>query len=362
MQNPVTTFGKAIFYSKKKELPKKIDRILFIKTGALGDVIMTTPLVRAVRNRFPKAVIDYACGSSFADVLEGNININYIIRFNEEIFYKKNYRELRKLARKLRENNYDIIFVLDKHWGAGVFAALAGDFRIGFDRYGEGFANNLNIIYKQKEHDILAYLDLGIYARAGHDSFKTDIFISPINRSFAKKICKKNSIVIAPGGGVNKGQHTRIKLWPKERYLKLVDELSKKYHIILVGGKHDMLICAWICKNSKNRSRIRNMCGKTTIKQAAAIIEKSKFVVCNDSGVMHIASCVNDKIISLFGPTDPRVLAPLSPNSTFIWKEKQPCYDINGNFSRCANNIMKSIAVEDVINAAREIRKQRNRH
>ncbi|MBI4170422.1 MAG: glycosyltransferase family 9 protein [Candidatus Aenigmarchaeota archaeon] len=349
----VQLIGKALFTFKKKELPKKIDKILFFKIGALGDVLMTTPLVRAIRQRFPHATIYYACGNSFEHALRGNKNINYLIPFDERIFLNSGFLELKKLATRLRENKYDIIFVLDKHWAAGLFAARCGRFRTGFDRNGEGFANNLNVYYRQNKHDIDAYLDLGIYFKAKLLGREMDLAITKQDRKFAKKICKKPSIAVAPGGAINTGQRAKIKIWPKENYLRVIDALCKKFSIVVVGGKEDKRICSWIYKHAKNKKKIQNLCGKTTISQTGAIMELCKFVVCNDSGAMHIASCVNNNVISLFGPTNPYVLAPLNKGSVFIWKEKQACYDIYGRFNTCDKNLMKKITVEDVLYAAK---------
>jgi lipopolysaccharide heptosyltransferase II len=357
MKKAVCTLGDVLFAAKKREPPKEIHKILFFKIGALGDVIMTTPLVRAIRCAFPDAIIDYACGKSFSCALLGNRNINYLIEFDERIFYKSNISEIEKLRRRIRENMYDIIFVLDRHWAVGAFLAFTGSFRIGFERNGEGFANNLNIIYRQNKHDILSYLDLGIYLKVKPQGIAPEITIDVRDRKFAEEKCTPNTIAIAPGGGTNTGQKARIKLWPKINYLSAVNELSKKHKIVLLGGKGDRMICEWIYRHAKNKKRIKNLCGRTTIQQAGAIMERCKLVICNDSGIMHIASCVTDNIISLFGATDPKVLAPLNKESTFIWKEKTACYDIYGNFDGCEKGLMKKISVEDVLNAAKRYRK-----
>ncbi len=353
----VCKLGSILFSQKNKELPQKINRILFFKTGAIGDILMTTPLVRAVRHKFPGAVIDYACGRSFSDALRGNKNINYIIEFDERMFFRRGLREIKKLATKIKENRYDLIFILDKHWAAGVFGAFAGKFRIGFDRNGEGFANNLNVFYCQNKHDIEAYLDLAIYLRAKPVGTWMEIQIDEKSRKFAKKTVEKGSIAIAPGGGSNTGQRARIKIWPKENYLQLANALTKKSRIILIGGKDDMRTCGWIRSHAKNKGRITNLCGKTTVKQTAALLRLCSFVVCNDSGAMHLASCVNNNIISLFGPTNPHVLAPLNKGSQFIWKEKSACYDIQGNFDKCERNMMSKITVEDVLHATKKYAK-----
>jgi lipopolysaccharide heptosyltransferase II len=343
--------GRAAYCTKSRKIPDKIERILFFKSGALGDIIMTTPLVRSIRRKFPYATIDYACGKSYCDALTGNKNINIVVPFDEKIIYSRDLAALHELAKRLKENKYDLIFVMDRHWACGVLASFIGGFRIGFDRRGEGFANNVNVTYKQNKHDIDAYLDLGIYLRIRPDSSRPEIFFTKDDAHFARKFC--NYVCIAPGGGSNAGQACTAKRWPKRNFLRVANELSCKNNVILLGGSGDAATCKWIASRAKRKNKIKNLCGKTTIGEAAAILKKSRLVLCNDSGIMHIASCVNDRIISLFGPTDPRVLAPRGRRSTYIWKEKTPCYDIYGDFSKCQKNIMEKITVEDVLNATK---------
>ena len=88
-------------------------------------------------------------------------------------------------------------------------------------------------MYRQNKHDVLSYLDLGIYMKAGEQGTMPDIALSDRDMKFAKRKCSRKTVVIAPGGGANTGQNARIKLWPKERYAALIDRLPKKYGVIL---------------------------------------------------------------------------------------------------------------------------------
>src|SRR3990172_2999705 len=121
-----------------------IRRIAFLKIGAIGDVVMTTPLVRTIRNCFSHAHISYYVGKWSASVLEGNTHIDSIISFDESIVFGGNIVGLLKLARRIRQGKFDCLFVLDTSYLAGLFGALCGvPVRCGFDREGEGFANTI---------------------------------------------------------------------------------------------------------------------------------------------------------------------------------------------------------------------------
>lgn len=358
VRKPISLIGKTVFSFKKKKVPENPRKILFLKTGALGDVIMTTPLLREIRKKFPYSVIDYAVGKSYADVLKNNKNIDSVITFDENIFYDKfRSKERGDLGTKLAARDYDLIFVLDKHWAFGTWASHLGGFRIGFDRSGEGFANNANIVYRQKKHEIVSYLDLALFFGIKSKNTKTEIFTTKDDRQRAKEIIPRGRYVcVAPGGG-NPGKSDEInatKLWSKERYLELVQELGKKYNIILVGGKNDRKIIKWIKKKAKTNKEVIDASG-TTIQATAEIMRRARFIVTNDSGAMHIATAVNDKIIALFGTSNPNAWGPL--NGTIVWKGKKSGENMYGKYTH-DENLMKKISVEDVLDAAKKYRKK----
>lgn len=317
---------------------------------------MTTPLIRQLKKQLPNTKIHYMVGMHASKVLENNPNIDRLITFNENVFVKKRFFGLLKLILKIRKENYDIIFVLDKHWIFNLLSALARiPIRLGFDRLGrEGLFLTHEVYYGPVRHEIYYYLDLlkALTGKANYKDHKMDLFLTANEKRFAEQYWKKHNltrkkvVAIAPGGGVNPAQSLNIKLWPAERYTELIRTLLEKdYKTILIGDRSDKKIGLEIIHRVKTLSLI----GRTTIKQAAAIMEKSNVIVCNDSGPMHIAAAVNKNIISLFGPTDPRRLAPLWEQSRYLWKEKKPCYDVYGRSKTCTGEEIKKIRVEDVL-------------
>lgn len=344
----------SIFYkAAKKNPPHEIKKILFLKIGAMGDILMTTPLVRCVKKKFPEAKIDYACGRTFADVLRNNPNIDSVIKFDENIFFHHKIHAMKKLAEQLKKNNYDAVFVLDKHWGIAVFASFIRAFQIGFDRDGEGFANNASVKYSNIEHEIKQYLKLGKIIKAVPCGHQIDLNIPKKDEIFAERILMKlneKAISIAPGGTRNPGESTLVRRWPSEKWAVLAERLAQKYYVIILGGKSDYQLGKEIEGHAKTK-KIINMAGKCTIQQSAAIMKRCKWVICVDSGPMHIASAVNRHIIALFGPSNPKRKMPLHPESIAIWKDRdiyEHDYDFRGRQPK-NRNFMKRITVEDVL-------------
>ena len=330
-------------------------KILFFKMGAIGDVLMTTPLVRQTRKALPKAEIHYLAGESSSQILKNNKNIDKIIKFNERIITNKRILRWLKLTRNIRKQNYDLIFVLDKHKIFNLTAKLTGiKTRIGFNRLKkDGIFLTKKVDYFQNKHDILVYLELLYKIKpADYKDTKMEIFSTKEDKAFANKFwkennLKKNILVICPGGGQNIGQKLSLKVWPTENYIELIKKLKFKYKVILLGGETDRKIE----KEILNKTKVLSLIGKTSLHETSEIMRKANLILTNDSGPMHIASAVNNKIISLFGPTNPKVLAPLNKGSKYIWKLKRPTYDIYGNIKDKRTNPIRLIKIEEVINS-----------
>lgn len=347
-------------------------KILFFKLGAIGDTLMTTPLLRQVRKNFPDAEIDYFIGKHSAEALEGNKNLDTITPFDESIFVKKKIVQWLKLIRKIKKEKYNIVFVLDKHWIFNLTAFLAGiPVRVGFDRLGkEGILLTKKVYYGNDKHEIVYYLDLleTLGCKVDYDDWKFELFLNKTNEKFADDAWKKYDlkgkkvIGIAPGGGKNPGEAIGIRNWPIEKYVNLIKKLiEKRFSIILLGkGADDLEKEKEILKI--NDPRIISFIDKCSIKESAALIKKCNYIICNDTGTMHIASAVNKKIISIFGPTNPMRKAPLWPESRSIWKD-QAIYEADYElFGKKPKGIFfKNIKVEDILELIKKTKKNDNK-
>jgi lipopolysaccharide heptosyltransferase II len=326
-------------------------KILLFKTGAIGDTLMTTPLVRQLRQSYPKARIDYLIGKSASQALLNNPNINNIIKFDEAIFFKKKPLKLINLIAGIREDNYDAIFVLDRHWIFNLTARLFNiPMRIGFDRNGkEGCGLTHKIHYERRRHDIYYYLNQlnALNIEPNYYDTKLDLILTKEDKNFANKFFRthkltKNTIGICPGGGDNPGQTLNAKIWDIKNYAELVKKI--KQPILLLGGPNDKDKEETILTGKTLNSVI----GTTTIHQSAALMAKCDKIICNDSGPMHMASTVNDKVIALFGPTDPKRLGPLNKGSKVIWKQNAPSYNNRGKYFGNGKELNR-IRVDDVL-------------
>jgi heptosyltransferase-2 len=357
MRKLVCFFGKLYFeLVRRRKVLDDVRKIAVIKTGAIGDVLMSTPFLRVLRKRFPKARIVYYVGAWAKDTLAGNKNLDEVVEFDQSMFFRNKIFAMLKLIRKIKKEKYDLCFNLDKHYLLNVFAYLCKiHVRVGFDRYGEGFANTLNVRYGPVKHEVDYYLELAYKVGAKKTENKNlEMFLSKKDTGFADEFFRKNKIkkavAVAPGGAKNPGEPVHfVRRWPQERFLELVEKI--KSPVILLGGPGDVDAAEFIIKNAK-RKNVYSLVGKTSLKEAAAVMKKCSCIVCCDSGLMHVASAVNKKIISIFGPTNPARKAPLHKESIAIWKDQaiyEEDYEIYGTSRMPKKEFFRKISVEDVL-------------
>ncbi len=352
--------GKSFFLFKHQKIPLDPKKILIIRSGAIGDVVMTTPLIKALRKRYPNAEIDYLVGNWSKKVLEGNPYLNRIITFDDKIVYEKNWREVKKLAEEIKKEHFDLAFVSDKSYHWGILAYLMGiKFRIGFDRFGEGFAYNLSVPYDGSKYEVDYNLELAELVGADTGDKQMEIPLSEAEEDFATAFFRKNklkgrTIGIIAGGAKNPGQTMSLKRWPLENYIKLIRQLDNEgYSILLLDGPGDRDVLEKIISEIKS-SRVVDT-SRYKLKEVIALMKRCDLVITHDTGPLHMAAATGTKVIALFGPTPAHRFAPKNAVVLDTKTEKCPCYDIYGNYTACAEpECMKKITVEAVTTKIKE--------
>lgn len=322
----VVVLGKVLrpLFRRKPDY-SNIRKICVYKSGAIGDVLMSTPFLAALRLRFPNAQIDYWVGNWAKDGLFGNPNVNNVITYDPKPFYKHKMGPITDLAKRIRKEKYDIMFVLDKSYLVSLFGRILCRPRIlvGFDRHGEGFANTVSIPYLTtiRKHEIKYYLDLALALDANYDKTDMQLFLSADHEHFAEEFVRKlqlsdsKLVGVGPTGG-NPGQDFAYRKWPLERFIQVVKRLEEKgYAVLLFGGPGDYEELERIVAETSAK-----IVKSPTILEAAAVLKKCKLLICNDAGIMHVGAAGGVPVLSLFGSTDPIRKAPLGKKNKYLWK------------------------------------------
>jgi heptosyltransferase-2 len=330
-------------------VPEQVSRILVFAYHGLGNFIMYTPALRLLRERYPLARIDLQVGNKTGceEVIAGAGLFDNVYNFP----YSAGVRAWAGRIREIRETAYDVtINEFHSHsWQLAVLVAASGaPHRAGhitspgwpaeFSRY--GFVFNIGVVMREDQHEIERYLDLVAAVgarRAGLGEVPTFIHLADEDREFARHFLDEDEgnshrkiIGFQPGSSPGMSW----KQWPIERYRAVIRRLmedSAESRIVLFGSAPEEEMVRSLA--SGLGPRVTVAAGKTSVKQAAALIERCDLLVCNDSGLMHAAVAVGTPVVAIYGPTDYRRTAPLGRLHRMIRHELpcSPCFKLDGD-------------------------------
>lgn len=337
-------------------------RILIVKPCCLGDVLLTTPVLAALRVRFPQATIDYAVGRHAAPAIAGHPEVRRLLDAGPGA--GRGGPALLALARRLRAGRYDLCLVLDRSPLLTILPWLAGiPIRAGIDSSGRGFALNIRVPWDESLHEADVYLSvagaLGCPI-AGHQ-----LHFEPgpeptarVDRLWEEWKPAAPVIAIAPGGGTNPGMDLPEKRWPAERFAALADCLHEVYgaSIVVLGGPADRAFCT--AMREAMHAPSLDLCGSAPFTERGALLRRCDLYVGNDSGPTHLAVAVGCPTVAIFGPTDVGLYGPYHARARAVHRDLacSPCF-VHGRFPPCPNRhaCMRGLPVADVLTACREL-------
>ncbi len=323
----------------------KIRKILVIKPGAIGDVILTTPVLENLRYHFSEAKIYYLTQKFCKEALTGNPNIDRILTYDLSIdngwFIIKN----------IRKQKYDLVIDLFCNPRTALITFMSrAQYKVGYRFRGRTYAYNIKINRRSNEvHNVEFNLDsLRIL---GLDIFfaKPKFYINSVHREFADGFFKENNLSDNFVIGINPAGTWQTKVWYPGQFAELIKLFDDKYRFVLFwGNKQERKIAENIRSESSDKPVL---IPKIDLKYMGAIAEKCKLFVTNDTGPMHIASALGVNLVVLFGPTNPRLQGPLNLNSIVIQNNELSCLGCNlTKVEECPNGhkCMKELPVNRV--------------
>jgi predicted lipopolysaccharide heptosyltransferase III len=347
--------------TRKKVSLDNIKKILVIKLAGIGDLILASPALRALRKRFPKAHIALLTISRAKELAEGSPYIDELFCLNPA---SKNLREIVRLIRSLRRKRFDMainLYNLFTLRGALkmvlLIYSIGARYRVGRNTDNRGFFYTIKVPDERfsDRHEVEYNLDVVQALGADIKDKGLEISISDKDREFVQEFLKQNGIgendlVV----GINPGAFRPSHRWSQESFARIADRLTKKYEakILITGGPEEIELAQKIADMMKIEPIIAT--GEVTIKQLVSLIERCNLFISNDTGAMHIAAAMKTPLIALLGP-GPLRYSPYGNKDRYIVIKKDvgcsPCYKF-----RCKKHLcMKLITVEDVLKAAEEL-------
>lgn len=271
--------------TKKNILPKNsINKILIIRLSSLGDILLATPVIRTVKLKYPEAQVDFILKKEYQESLKFNPNISNLY------CYEKN--EASRLKDRIQSEKYDIIIDLQNNFRS---RKLISGIDSEIKRFSKPTLKKLLLVHlkinllKNLKTIPERYADA---AGVELDNKSLELFLPA---DIKTNLPDENFIGFCPGA-----KHF-TKRWLPEYFIELGNELTKLgFTIILFGGKSDKEICKSI---SNQISGCINMQNDDRLLKTAAEMKKCRLIVSNDSGLMHTASAVGVKFVTIFGST-----------------------------------------------------------
>lgn len=295
-------------------------KVLVIAPAWVGDVVMSQTLFKLLKQRYAQQLVLDVFASPFAhEMLLRMPEVNRVIT-NPFTHGKLALWQRLKLSVKFRHEKYDQVFVLPNSFKSALTTIFSGiKTRTGF--VGEARYILLNDIYRLNKHKLPRMIDR-FCALLDHGSAVKNIPQPQLscNRENQQKLANKLSIdltkpIIALCPAAEFGPAKR---WPAVHFAALADTLTRDgYQIILLGTNSDANIANEIISLAKINTII-NATGKTSLVDAVDLIGLAKYVVSNDSGLMHIACAVGSNVVVIYGSSSPRFTPPLSATATLL--------------------------------------------
>jgi lipopolysaccharide heptosyltransferase II len=362
-------------------------RILVIRLDLIGDLVLSLTLARALKRTYPQAEIDLLALPASAQVASFDPYLSEIITYDPNIWRRprallqpKNWRAARALLRRMRARHYDLAVSVYSNWAAILAVASGATRRVGYGREGyPGFMTDSvpggvpgrwrHYAPLDHKHEVDYCLELA--RAAGATLTPADriprLYVDEGTRQSLEQLLGQAGL--QPGKPLvvcqinsNNGQSKR---WPIPYWALLIDRLISKEgaQVVLTGAPADLPQIEAVTR--RTHVQALNLAGKTSLTQLVALLQRADLLISGDSGPLHIGVACGTPIIGIYGPTNPALAGPVSPDATVlrspIWCS--PCYNVKDT-ADCrfyTTQCMKNILPARVFEVARQKLAQRRR-
>ncbi|MFC1632049.1 lipopolysaccharide heptosyltransferase II [Candidatus Omnitrophota bacterium] len=342
---------------------KKFQKILIVRTDRIGDVLLSTPVIKALRKNFPKSYIAMMVRPYAEDIVLGNPYLDEVIIYDKYGRQKSLWRSL-IFAQGLRRKKFDLALVLHPTNRAHLVTFLAGiKSRVGYRRNLDFLLTDKVEHEKQKGQRHETQYALDFIRRLGVQASGTDLFM-PVRKDSEEYIqrllenfgLESNQKLVA----FHPGASCPSKVWSTERFAQVTNRLVEQFKVkpVIVAGPNDVEI------GKKLAGLIRAECfdfsGRTSVSQLASLLSRCALFISNDSGPVHIAAALGVPVVSIFGRRQPglspRRWGPTGKSDLILHRDLgcQPCqaHNCHKGFACLA-----AVSVDAVSQAAEQLLK-----
>jgi len=328
-----------------------LQKILVVRLSSMGDIVLTTPLLKALKRRFPQAKIAFLTKRQYRDLLLHNPDLDEIFTWEDDLS-------------SLRRERFDLFLDLQ----ANLKSLLLLPLRLKASR---------RIRYKKRHlsrwaltrfkwipfhpiHTVDLYLRALAPLGVNHSPQPLPrLYLNERERKEAREFLQQEGFYGEKLVGISPGAKWEKKRWPLKRFSQVGENLAKreKTKVILFGNEEEQPLTRKMAKLMKTESI--NAAGRTDLRLLMALLERCDLLITNDSGPMHIATGVGTPVVAIFGPTHPKLgFTPLGEGD-IVLSTNEPCSPCSlhgeGRCQRSKRFCMEGITVGDVLKAASDI-------
>ena len=357
MPNPIslaaikTIFRAIKYFDKRNDVfdKKNITNILTINTTAIGDTLLSTPAIRALRNGFPSAYIAALASRPAKEILLENKNINELIDYQPRLNLPYLIK-LPSLLKRLKSKRFDLVIAL--HGNDPDTAPIAyltnAPHRLGWEESRLSFLFTMPVKTRDEvKHFTQVRIDMLSDISVMPDGIELDMPLNSKDEDEALNFLKKNNIQNGFFAGLHPFGSKPYKWWPLDRMAKAGDYLYKKYNLlpIIFGGIKEREKAIELSSMMEAKPLIA--AGALSIRGSAALIKKCRLFITTDSGPMHIAQAMRTPTIALLWSTSTQT-GPVNQDSVVLYGK---CSNKDKSPTSCTDKIL----VEDVKNAVAKL-------
>ncbi|MDE2222533.1 MAG: glycosyltransferase family 9 protein [Candidatus Omnitrophica bacterium] len=307
--------------------------ILIIRTDRIGDVVLTTPSIKALRQAYPGSRISILVASATRDLVNGNPYLDEIL-VDDRQGKHRGIGGFVRLAGELRARRFDLAVIYHTKRRYNLACALACiPYRLGYKNNKYGFLLTHPIKDGRalgEKHEAQYCKDVLKAIGVENDDLDMLVPLQPEAENWARNWMLENNLKSNDFIAVHPGASDPAKCWPAVHFARLMDALSERYplKIVLIGAPVTAPIAAEILRVSPKASQYVNLTGHTSVAQMASLLKRARLLISNDSGPVHVAAGVGTSVVSLFMRDNPGVNVkrwrPLGPKSFILNNTFQP--------------------------------------
>jgi heptosyltransferase-1 len=336
-------------------------RLLIIRLSSIGDVTHALPISAALGETFPNLALTWVVEEMSADIVTGNPYLHEVIvvprsrwksgRWNSP----QVWREYRAFLAGLRRRRFDVTLDLQGYAKSGLIALATGaPHRYSWwrPRDGAGLISRALPRRPESAHRVDWFLDVARAFGAEPEPVRFPLQIPDTARKrVGELLCRGGLGPETPFAVLNPATGDQVRRWGAERYARVAAELARRHALpsVLVGSGKDVALCEEVRSLARSSSEIGhsactnaptplNLAGQTSLKELAAVLERSAVHICGDTGSAHIAAALERPVVAIYGPTDPAHAGPWGQRENVLSRRELCRADCGGVCAFAAHN------------------------